>query len=94
MIHKTAIVHDEQRACGCVPVCVQDAAPCSGELLDAIKAKWGSLDNFTSTFNTTTAAVQVRTDPIWNNQMCQPAQRRAQERRHCMVILVLLLTAG
>jgi hypothetical protein len=28
-------------------------------LLDAIKAKWGSLDNFISAFNTTTAAVQV-----------------------------------
>lgn len=38
----------------------QDAAPCSGELLEAIKAKWGSLDAFVSTFNTTTAAVQVR----------------------------------
>jgi Fe-Mn family superoxide dismutase len=36
----------------------KDAAPCSGELLDAIKAKWGSLDNFITTFNTTTAAVQ------------------------------------
>jgi superoxide dismutase len=40
-------------------LCVQDAAPCSGALLDAIKAKWGSLDNFISAFNTTTAAVQV-----------------------------------
>eukprot|EP00879_Flechtneria_rotunda_P001586 GHRR01001745.1.p1 GENE.GHRR01001745.1~~GHRR01001745.1.p1 ORF type:complete len:264 (+),score=77.91 GHRR01001745.1:89-793(+) len=36
----------------------KDAAPPSGELLDAINAKWGSLDNFRSSFNTTTAAVQ------------------------------------
>lgn len=44
--------------CICCHVC-QDAAPCSGELLESIKAKWGSLDNFIATFNTTTAAVQV-----------------------------------
>jgi superoxide dismutase len=50
-------------------VCSQDAAPCSGELLDAIKAKWGSLDNFTTTFNTTTAAVQVCVELLWKQQL-------------------------
>jgi superoxide dismutase len=38
---------------------LQDAAPCSGELLSAIEAKWGSLDKFITTFNAKTAAVQV-----------------------------------
>jgi hypothetical protein len=50
---------DRTYVCCIAAVCRQDAAPCSGELHDAIKAKWGSLDNFTTTFNTTTAAVQV-----------------------------------
>jgi hypothetical protein len=73
----------------CVAVCLQDAAPCSGELLEAIKAKWGSLDNFTSTFNTTTAAVQVRTDLLWKAQLAAGvAQRASKQRRHPMVALV------
>mmetsp|Transcript_15997 Transcript_15997/g.34568 ORF Transcript_15997/g.34568 Transcript_15997/m.34568 type:complete len:228 (-) Transcript_15997:710-1393(-) len=36
----------------------KDFQPPSGELLKAIEAKWKSLDNFITTFNTQTAAVQ------------------------------------
>lgn len=39
---------------------LQDAAPLSGELKNAIESKWGSKDAFISEFNTKTAAVQVR----------------------------------
>lgn len=39
--------------------CLQEAAPLSGELLEAIKAKWGSQDKFIAEFNAKTAAVQV-----------------------------------
>lgn len=54
LVNCQVIAADKQSVC-----CMQDAAPCSGELLESIKAKWGSLDNFISTFNATTAAVQV-----------------------------------
>jgi hypothetical protein len=63
----------------CILLLLQDAAPCSGELLEAIKGKWASLDNFISTFNTTTAAVQVRdstaqriTAAALNARACSP----------------------
>lgn len=74
--------------CLLVVVCaIQDAAPCSGELLEAIKAKWGSLDNFISTFNTTTAAVQVRASS--GNTATQrllegPCSCWSQQHRHAL----------
>lgn len=38
----------------------QDFQPPSGEVKTMIEAQWKSLDNFISTFNAQTAAVQVR----------------------------------
>lgn len=37
----------------------QDYEPPSGELKTMIEAQWKSLDNFITTFNTQSAAVQV-----------------------------------